>query len=124
MPRITIALGGVLVVLGVVGYAVTGFASWTALIPAILGALLVLLGLVALRRPMLGVHAALVVALLGIAGTAMNVAAIGDVVAGTAERPVAVVVSTITFVLLLVYVALGVRSFIRARRGRADQPAT
>lgn len=116
MPRITIILGAVLVVLGVIGYIVTAFASWTALIPAILGVLLVVFGLVGVKRPKIGVHIALVVALLGVIGTFMNVLKIGEVFAGTAERPVAVVLSTITFILLIVYIALGVRSFIAARR--------
>ncbi|QJU54810.1 hypothetical protein SCB71_17140 [Herbiconiux sp. KACC 21604] len=119
MPRITIILGAVLIVLGVIGYIATEFASWTALIPSILGALLVVFGLIGVKRPKIGIHVALVVALLGIAGTLMNVLKIGEVFAGTAERPVAVVLSTITFVLLIVYVVLGVRSFIAARKGRA-----
>ncbi len=119
MPRITIILGAVLIVLGVIGYIATEFASWTALIPSILGALLVVFGLIGVKRPKIGIHVALVVALLGIVGTFMNVLKIGEVFAGTAERPVAVVLSTITFVLLIVYVVLGVRSFIAARRGRA-----
>ncbi|CAN5893984.1 hypothetical protein BH23ACT5_BH23ACT5_17580 [soil metagenome] len=46
----------------------------------------------------------------------MNVTDIGDVVAGTAERPAAVIVSTIMLVLLLAYLVAGVRSFIAARR--------
>jgi lysylphosphatidylglycerol synthetase-like protein (DUF2156 family) len=120
MPRNTLIVGGILVVLGVVSYVATAFASWTALIPSILGVVLVICGLVALRKPMLGVHAALVVALLGLAGTLMNVLKLGEVFAGTAERPLAVVVSAITFVLLLIYIALGVRSFIAARRWKNE----
>jgi hypothetical protein len=120
MPRNTLIVGGILVVLGVVSYVATAFASWTALIPSILGVVLVICGLVALRKPMLGVHAALVVALLGLAGTLMNVLKLGEVFAGTAERPLAVVVSAITFVLLLIYIALGVRSFIAARRWKSE----
>lgn len=119
MPRLTIILGAVLIVLGVIGYIVTAFASWTALIPAILGVLLVVFGLIGVKRPKIGVHIALVMALLGVIGTFMNVLKIGEVFAGTAERPVAVVLSTITFLLLIVYIALGVRSFIAARRSRA-----
>ena len=57
------------------------------------------------------------VALLGAVGSLMNVVKIGQVFAGTAERPSAVVVSTIMFVVLVAYIVLGVRSFIAARRG-------
>ncbi|MBN9606830.1 MAG: hypothetical protein J0G30_09490, partial [Actinomycetales bacterium] len=69
------------------------------------------------------IHIALVVALLGVAGTLMNVLQLGSVFAGTAERPAAVLVSTITFLLLIVYIALGVRSFVVARRWRREQRA-
>lgn len=116
MPRITIGLGIVLVVVGVIAYIAAGFASWTALIPAILGAVILLCGLVALKRPKIGTHIALVVAVLGILGTGMNVLQIGALLAGEAERPAAVITSTITFILLIAYVILGVRSFIAARR--------
>ncbi|SFN38277.1 hypothetical protein [Mycetocola miduiensis] len=116
MPRNTLIAGGVLVVLGVISYVASAFASVTALIPAFLGVVLVICGLIARKKPMLGVHVALVVALLGLVGTFMNVLKIGEVFAGTAERPLAVVVSAITFVLLLIYIALGVRSFVAARR--------
>ncbi|GAB3053475.1 hypothetical protein [Sediminivirga luteola] len=123
MPRLTIALGIVLVVLGLISYAATAFASWTALIPSILGLLLLIFGLVGLKRPKLGIHVALVIAAVGIAGTAMNVMQLGDLFAGTAERPAAVIVSTITFVLLIAYVIAGVRSFINARRWKDQQAA-
>lgn len=116
MPRLTIGLGIILIVLGVIAYIATAFASWTALIPAILGLVILICGLVALRNQKVGVHIALVVALLGILGTAMNVIQLGDVFAGTAERPAAVIVSTIAFVLLVIYLIAGIRSFIAARR--------
>ncbi|WP_411720747.1 hypothetical protein [Mycetocola sp.] len=116
MPRNTLIVGAILIVLGAISYVASAFASWTALIPSFLGVVLVICGLIALRKPMLGVHAALVVALLGLAGTLMNVLKLGEVFAGTAERPLAVIVSAVTFVLLLIYIVLGVRSFLAARR--------
>ncbi|PCC53802.1 hypothetical protein [Brevibacterium aurantiacum] len=116
MPRTTIGLGVVLIAVGVIAYVATAFASWTALIPAILGAVLLICGLSALKKQKLGIHIALVVAILGIFGTAMNVMQIGALIAGEAERPAAVITSIITFVLLIIYVVMGVRSFIAARR--------
>lgn len=118
MPRLTIGLGAILIALGVISYIATGFASWTALIPAFLGAVILLLGLLALRKQNLGIILALVVALLGVLGTAMNVIQLGDVFTGTAERPVAVIVSTVTFVLLIIYLIFGIRSLIITRRTR------
>lgn len=116
LPRITIGLGVVLIAVGAIAYVATGFASWTALIPAILGAIILICGLIGLKNQKLGVHIALVVAILGIFGTSMNVVQIGALIAGDAERPAAVVTSIITFVLLIVYVIMGIRSFIAARR--------
>lgn len=116
MPRLTIGLGAILIVIGVIAYIATAFASWTALIPAILGVVLLICGLIGLRSPKVGVHIALVIAVLGILGTGMNVMQLGALLSGEAERPAAVITSTVTFVLLIVYVVLGVRSFITARR--------
>ena len=124
MPRLTIGIGAVLIALGAVAYIATAFASWTALIPAILGAVLLICGLIGVKRPKLGVHIALVVALLGLAGTGMNVLPIGALIAGEAERPAAVITSTITFVLLVAYLILGVRSFITARRWKNADAVT
>lgn len=118
MPRTTIILGVVLVVVGVVGYLVSDSASWTALIPAILGLVLAVCGFIGRSRPAIGIHAALVVALLGALGTVRNVMGLGELFAGDAERPLAVISGTITFVLLVIYLVLGVRSFIAVRRER------
>jgi hypothetical protein len=125
MPLVTIVIGSFLTVAGVIAYAMTDAASLTALIPSVVGILMLMLGLLAradnLRRH--AIHAALVVALLGALGSAMNVIRIGEVFAGTAERPVAIIVSTIMFVTLVVYVILGVMSFIRARRWKTENAA-
>lgn len=116
MPRITIGLGAILIATGIIAYIATGFASWTALIPAIIGVIILVCGLIGLKRPKLGIHIALVIAILGIFGTGMNVMQLGELFAGTAERPAAIITSTLTFILLIIYVVLGVRSFIAARR--------
>lgn len=123
MPRVTIGAGVLLAVVGVIAYVASGAASWTALIPAILGGLILVCGLIGLKSPKVGVHIALVLALLGIAGTFMNVMQLGALFAGEAERPAAVIASTVTFVVLVVYLVLGVRSFIRARRWRDAEVA-
>jgi hypothetical protein len=121
MTRLTFTIGGILTVLGIVAYVATGAVSVTALIPAFVGVLLLVCATLA-RRPALhrhSIHGALVIALLGAAGSLMNVVKLGDVLAGTAQRPSAIVVSTIMFVLLVFYIAMGVRSLIVARRSSA-----
>lgn len=121
MPRITIALGAILIAVGVIAYIATSFASFTALIPAFLGAIIVICGLIALKKQKIGVYIALVVSILGILGTGMNVLQIGALLAGQAARPAAVVTSVIAFVLLIIYVILAIRSFIAARRGKGTE---
>lgn len=121
MTTITLAVGAVLTVLGIAGYALSGAASLTALIPSLVGVLILACGVLARQEKLRkhATHAALAIALLGALGSLMNVVKIGQVFAGTAERPAAIIVSTIMFVVLVAYIGLGVRSFVAARRGGA-----
>lgn len=117
MPSVTRLVGFVLIILGVVGYLATGRASVTALIPAFFGAALLVTALIA-RNPgsrKHAMHAAVALALLGLLGTGARVVpAIG---AGDIGRP-AVMAQIAMTLLLAAYVALGVKSFIDARRAR------
>ncbi len=120
ITKLTLATGGLLTLTGVIAYLATGGASLTALIPSAAGVLLLVAGWLA-RNPNLhrhAIHGALAVALLGALGSVMNVAKVGQLVAGTAERPGAIWASLVMFVLLVGYLAVGVRSFIEARRTR------
>lgn len=118
MPATTRLVGIVLIIVGVVAFVASGADSPTALIPAALGVVLVVLGLVANREKARrhAMHAAMLVALIGIAGTAMNLGDIPQLLSGDAERPLAVVASVVTAVALVVYLVLGIRSFVSARR--------
>jgi hypothetical protein len=111
MTTITLAVGAVLTVLGIAGYALTGAASPTALIPSLVGVLILACGVLARQEKLRkhAIHAALAVALLGALGSLMNVVKIGQVFAGTAERPTAIIVSTVMFVVLIGYIGWGVR---------------
>jgi len=118
VTTLTLVIGAILVLTGVIAYIASSAASVTALIPAFVGIALLVAGLIA-RRPAAhrhAIHAALAVALLGALGSLMNVVKLGDLIAGTAARPGAVITSTVMFVLLVGYVVMGVRSFIAARR--------
>ncbi len=126
MTNATIGLGAVLVAVGVIAYFATGRDSLTALLPALLGLPILILGIVALKENVRrhAIHAALVLALLGALGTSMQVVELPDLIAGNdVERPAAVVTSTITAVLCIIYVVAGVRSFINARRARKAEAA-
>jgi len=117
MVRFTVAIGIALVVLGVGAYALTSAVSVTALIPAFVGIPLLVCAALARpasrRRPAL--IAALVIALLGALGSSMNALKIGEAIAGTAQRPAAVWVSAVMFVLLVVYLVVGGRDLLRSR---------
>lgn len=120
MPSITIALGVALIVLGLAGYFLSGAVSLTALIPAAFGLVIALSGLIARddRKRKHAMHAAVFVALLGLLGSARGLLQIGDVFDGTAARPAAVISQTIMAVLTLAYIAIAVRSFVKARASR------
>jgi hypothetical protein len=117
MPGTTRIFGLLLIALGIGSYIATGRTSMTALIPAFFGAVLVVCALVAASESARkhAMHAAVAISLVGaIAALARGVpAALG----GEAGRP-AVLAQLAMGALLLVYVALGVQSFIAARRAR------
>ena len=122
MATTTIGFGVVLILLGIGGYFGSGMVSLTALIPAAFGLLLVIFGALAKddSRRKMAMHIAVLVGLLGFLGTVSGLAALPAVLAGgQVERPMAVIAKSIMAVLMAVYVALCVRSFINARRSRA-----
>jgi hypothetical protein len=117
MPSITRVVGFLLVLLGVVGYVGTGGASVTALIPAMVGALFLILALAA-RSPEARkhvMHAAVALALIAVLGVVPRL--ITAVNAGEIRRP-AVMAQIAMAAILAIYVLLGVKSFIDARRAR------
>ena len=117
VPSTTIALGVALIIVGLAGYFLTGGVSLTALIPAAFGVVIAVSGLIARdeRKRKHAMHAAVVVALLGFLGSLRGLLQIGNVFDGTAPRPAAIVAQTIMAVLTLGYIAIAVRSFVRAR---------
>lgn len=121
MLALTIWTGALLVATGVIAYIVTDFVSVTALIPAFIGVLLLIAALVGRRSGKVSKYAnytSLAIALLGALGALMNVVKIGDLIAGTAERPSAIVTSLIMFVVLVAYLAAGVRYVVKAHAAR------
>jgi len=121
MPRITVVFSLLYIALGLAGFSLTGAVHKTALIPAFIGAALLVLGLLGgkenLRKHVM--HAALLIGLLALLGTAGSLLKLPAAFDGTAQRPGAVYAQAATAVLSVVYLALGVRSFIAARRSRS-----
>jgi hypothetical protein len=117
MASTTRTFGIVLILLGVASYVLTGRTSVTALIPAFFGAVFVILALIAKNEAARkhAMHAAVALGLLGLLGTLGRV--VPAIAAGDVGRP-AVLAQLAMSVLLVIYVALGVKSFIDARRAR------
>ena len=121
MAGTTIAFGVVLIVLGVAGYAGSGGASVTALIPAFFGVVLAALGVLArnegLRKH--AMHGAVLVGLLGFLGSGGGLLQVPALMSGgEVARPTAVVAQSAMALLMLLFVGLCVRSFISARAAR------
>ena len=121
MPATTRIIGFLLIAIGLVGYFATSMASVTALIPAMIGALLLVLALAA-RNPGArkhAMHAAVAIALVAALGTLPRL--LPALSAREFQRP-AVIAQLAMVLVLLFYVAMGVRSFIDARRARRGAP--
>ena len=122
MPTITLTFSFGYIILGFTAFLLTGAVHKTALIPAYIGFVLLVLGLLArkesLRKHVM--HAAMTLALLALFGTVRSFLRLPDAFAGTAERPAAVYAQAATAALSLTYLALGIRSFIQARRSRSS----
>ena len=119
MAKLTIGFGLVLILIGVISYVATGGASVTALIPAFLGLPILLAGVLGLKENFRkhALHAALGLALLGLLGTLHGLTKLPALLSGgDVERPAAVVAQSLTAVLCVAFLALGIRSFMNARR--------
>ena len=121
MSKIAIAIGAVLIVVGVWAYTASGpDSSPTALIPAVLGLLLLIAGAVSLWRVdwrRHAMHAAAGVALIGVLGSAGQL--IGQPAEGSEDADIAQIAGVLNLLLCGVFLALAVRSFVQARRARS-----
>ena len=120
MPLVTIIYGGLLILVGVIGYFATGGASVTALIPAFIGLPVEALGVLARSEKYLkhAMHGAAGLALLATFGTVRGLLQLPALFAGEVERAPAVISQAIVAALSIVFLALCVRSFIAARQAR------
>jgi hypothetical protein len=120
MAIVTVLLGGALLILGLVAFFATGATHYTALIPAAFGLVFDLLGSIALVAPKArkhALHAAVALAVLGIAGAFPGLMKLPVLLSGgELARPAAVAAQAVMAGLCLVFLILGIRSFIAARR--------
>ncbi len=125
MGPVSIGFGLFLILVGLLGYFIPETQSPTALIPAGFGVLLVVLGLLArkdsLRKHVM--HAAAMIGLIGFVGAgAMVVRRLLN--PDPSRGPAALIAQAVMSLACLVFVALCVKSFIDARRGRKEETPT
>jgi hypothetical protein len=121
MSNLTLGLGLLLLLLGIVSFVGTGATHPTALIPACFGLVMIMLGWMArkenLRKHLM--HGAILVALLGFLGSIGGLAHLPALLGGSqVERPGAVVAQSIMALLCAAFIVFAIRSFIQARRSR------
>jgi hypothetical protein len=120
LSRLAILFGVLLILVGVIGYAMGGeHKSLTALIPAVEGVLLAACGAAAAAKPAARKHAMHAAAMVGTLGF---LAAAGRLVPKLikGEVPPALSLTCLSLMIVLsgLFVVLCVRSFIAARRAR------
>jgi NAD/NADP transhydrogenase beta subunit len=120
MATTTVLTGVLLIVLGLAGYIGTGSEHKTALIPAAFGIPILILGLLARNpaRRALAMHIAVTLGLLGFLGSLIQFVkgVNGDAMQ---TRPAAVYAQGAMALITVIFVAMCVNSFIKARRARA-----
>ena len=118
MIPITIVIGLLLNIVGLVGFFGTGAIHYTALIPCILGLILILCGIIA-RTPKLHMHVMHVAVLVGILGFGATISAFAKLPSvlkyAGAENENASIAKMATAALCGIFVFLCVRSFVVAR---------
>lgn len=121
MQNFTIAIGTFLILVGVVAYAATGAASFTAFIPSVFGILLALCGHIAKNpaRTKTFMHLAALLGVLGLLGSAQGIPQTIALLSGEeVARPGAAIARSVMAVTMIVFVAAAIRSFIQARKAR------
>jgi uncharacterized membrane protein (UPF0136 family) len=126
MAKVTIVFAILLIVLGLVGFFGTGSQHYTALIPAGFGVLMGIFGVLAMSpdegRRKLFMHINVTLGLIGFFGSAIRaVNSYGHARSNGIDPDFkAIGAQAVMAVLLLVYVAMCVKSFIDVRRAREN----
>ena len=124
MPKVTLVIGILLTLLGVISYFLSDGSSLTALIPAAFGVVFIALAQVAKKESVRKhtMHFAIGLAMIGFLWVAVR--AFGPfatmVQGGSVERSGAIIAQVIMAVLCFILVAYGIRSFVEARRKKTE----
>ena len=127
MPKLTINIGVLLIILGIMSYILTGAASATALIPAFFGLAFIGLGALGKKNESMrkhAMHAALLLAILGLGGSFGGLLnAIGMIGGEMPERLGASIGQALMALICIFFLIAGIKSFIDARKKPAADTA-
>jgi hypothetical protein len=121
MANLSRLVGMMLIILGVASYVMTDRASVTALIPAAFGLAISICGFFARDEATrkTAMHVAMGVALVGILGSISGLMALPALLSGgEVARPAAAISRSIMAVVLIAYLAAGIKSFRAASQRR------
>ncbi len=122
MAKITLGFSIVYTLMGVISYVLSGMASVTALIPSFFGVFYAIFASLSLWKPSLNkhmLHASMTLTILALAGTFKGFTKLIKWFGGAEfERILAIQVQGTFFVLSAILLALGINSFIQARKNR------
>ena len=120
MSSASVMFGLLLAAIGAAGYVLSAMVSPTALIPAAFGVVIAMLGLYgrdpARRRT--AMHLAMGIALVGILGSMGGVLSLAGALASGSAPGLAALSRASMAIVLTLYLTMGVRSFVAARRAR------
>ena len=123
MAKLSIILGIILILLGLISYFGISGESITALIPTFIGIPILVLGLLALNEKYRKqtMHIAAVLMLIGFGGTVSGLIKFFQMIGGIEfQRPYAITVQAIMAVLFLVFLIFAIKSFIDARGDKSE----
>lgn len=124
MPQVTLVIGLLLTLLGVISYFLSGETSLTALIPSAFGVIFIALSQIArkvsARKHVM--HSAVALAMIGFLGVMLRAFApfVSMLRGGQVDHPGAVIAQIIMALLCFVLLACGIRSFVDARRTKTE----
>ncbi len=121
MPKLSINIGIILIILGMIAYVATEAVSITALIPAFFGVVFGGLGILAKRNDKTrkhAIHGALLLAILGLGGSFGGLTTIIGLIFGSEspERMSAALSQSVMAVLCIIFLVAGIKSFVDARK--------
>jgi uncharacterized membrane protein len=122
MPKISVVIGILLVVLGLYGYFGMGMVSVTALIPLFIGIPIVILGILAFDEKKIkhSMHAASVLMLLGLMGSLYRLAH-KFLMGGNMDESTMILI--LMSVICIIFLILAINSFIEAKKARDKKQA-